>query len=429
MEAKETFEKILALSPSDIEAKVAIAQIYYQMGKMSEADVRVESLRQEAKNDPIVWILSAKLRLAEGNRSDARDDYLKAKELNPTISEAALDKEFGHLPPVQPTIQSKMYNTDFGPLPEDAEPTGMEEDFDEIADDDADFSDVEMPRINFLDVGGMENIKEEIRLKIIYPSKNAELYRMYGKKTGGGVLLYGPPGCGKTLVSRATAGEIKSHFISIGLHQILDMYIGSSEKNLHALFEVARSNTPSVLFIDEIDALAANRSDFRHSAARTLINQFLAEMDGSIESNDGVLIIGATNAPWHIDHAFRRPGRFDSIIFVPPPDDDARAQVIKLQCREKPIESLDLPKLIKATEGFSGADIKALFDATTEAVLTKALKENRLIRISTNDLLNQAKKIVPSTKSWFETARNYALYSNQSGLYDPILNYLGIKKP
>ena len=193
----------------------------------------------------------------------------------------------------------------------------------------------------FTDVGGMEDVKEDIRMKIIHPLKNPELFATYGKKAGGGVLIYGPPGCGKTLLSQATAGEIKANFFAIGLHQVLDMYIGESEQRLHKIFELARRCAPSVLFFDEIDALAADRRDLRGSAGRTLINQFLAELDGAQNINDGVLILGATNAPWHLDGAFLRPGRFDRLIFVPPPDQEARQEIIKIQSKEKPVADID----------------------------------------------------------------------------------------
>src|SRR5690606_29954670 len=129
-----------------------------------------------------------------------------------------------------------------------------------------------------------------------------------------------PPGCGKTHLARATAGEISAGFISVGISDVLDMWIGSSERNLHELFAGARANKPCVLFFDEVDALGSRRSDLQHSHARHLINQFLAEMDGIDANNDGLLILAATNSPWHVDPAFRRPGRFDRILFVPPPD-------------------------------------------------------------------------------------------------------------
>ena len=191
----------------------------------------------------------------------------------------------------------------------------------------------------------MEKVKEEIRLKIIHPLTHPELYKAYGKPIGGGILMYGPPGCGKTYLARATAGQTKASFIAVGINDVLDMWIGNSERNLHSLFEQARDHKPCVLFFDEVDALGASRADMRHHAGRQLINQFLAEMDGVKSSNEGVLILAATNAPWHLDSAFRRPGRFDRVLFVPPPDAAARAAILRLQCRGKPIEEIDYEHL------------------------------------------------------------------------------------
>ena len=294
--------------------------------------------------------------------------------------------------------------------------------------DASEFADLERPEVSFASVGGMEDIKEEIRMKIIYPLKNRALFKAYGKKLGGGVLLYGPPGCGKTLISKATAGEIQANFISVGIHQILDFYIGNSEKNLHQLFQLARDNPPAILFFDEVDALAADRKDFRESAIRTVINQFLAEMDGNIGSNEGILILGATNAPWHLDPAFRRPGRFDRIIFVPPPDEPAREAIVTILGRDKPLERLDAKALAKRTKEFSGADLKSIFDIATERVLSRAMKEGRVVPLTTEDLLQACKGMKASTRAWFESAKNYALYANQGGFYDDVLTFLGIRK-
>jgi SpoVK/Ycf46/Vps4 family AAA+-type ATPase len=289
-------------------------------------------------------------------------------------------------------------------------------------------SELERPKINFDDVGGMKNVKEEINVKIIQPLMYPELYKAYGKKIGGGILLYGPPGCGKTHLARATAGQINASFISIGIHDVLDMWAGNSEKRLHELFELARRQTPCVLFFDEIDALGASRSDMRHSATKMLINQFLTELDGISASNDGVLILGATNAPWHLDTAFRRPGRFDRIIFVQPPDAEGRESILKIQLAGKPIQQIDYTSLSKVTPDFSGADLKAVVDITIEDKLRQSFEKGIPEPIMTKDLIAAAKKVKPSTKEWFNTARNYALYANDSGLYDEILEYLKIKK-
>jgi len=283
---------------------------------------------------------------------------------------------------------------------------------------------VERPTIAFGDVGGMESVKEEIRMKIIHPLEHAELYRAYGKSIGGGILMYGPPGCGKTHLARATAGEVHAGFMAVGINEVLDMWIGASERNLHDIFSRARRNRPCVLFFDEVDALGASRSDMRSSAGRHLINQFLSEMDGVQASNEGVLILAATNAPWHLDAAFRRPGRFDRILFVPPPDTAARAAILRLELRGKPVDAVDHEHVAKKAVDFSGADLKAVVDLAVEAKLRDAMKSGGLKPLSTKDLLAAVAQVRPSTKEWFATARNYALYSNQGGVYDDILKYL-----
>jgi SpoVK/Ycf46/Vps4 family AAA+-type ATPase len=270
----------------------------------------------------------------------------------------------------------------------------------------------------------MDPVKEEIRMKIILPLEHPEMFEAYGKKVGGGILMYGPPGCGKTYLARATAGEVKAAFLSIGISDVLDMWIGSSEKNLHELFEQARRNKPCVLFFDEVDALGASRADMRHSGGRHLINQFLSELDGVDAGNEGLLILAATNAPWHLDNAFRRPGRFDRIVFVPPPDQPARAAILRLMLTGKPSDSIDFDQLAKKTADFSGADLKAVLEQAVEAKLREAMKSGQLQPLRTKDLLAAAGGVKPSTREWFATARNYALYSNQGGVYDDILKYL-----
>jgi len=280
------------------------------------------------------------------------------------------------------------------------------------------------PDINFSHVGGMDDVKREISLKIIKPLENVELFKSYGKKVGGGILLYGPPGCGKTYIAKATAGEINANFINIGLDDILDMWHGNSEKNLHNYFELARSHKPCVIFFDEVDALGAKRSDLRQSAGKNVINQFLAELDGMQADNDGVLIIGATNMPWHLDTAFRRPGRFDRIIFVPPPDEKSKQAIIEMKLMDKPQKNIDLKKVAKNTPHYSGADINAMIDIAIEKILEDAMATGDPKPITTKDLIAAAKMHKASTSEWFTTAKNYALFANKSGLYDDILKYL-----
>ena len=287
---------------------------------------------------------------------------------------------------------------------------------------------LEKPTLNFSNVGGMESVKKEIELKIIKPLLHPELYKAYGKKIGGGMLLYGPPGCGKTFIAKATAGQVNAKFISVGLNDILDMWVGNSEKNLHEIFELARNNTPCVLFIDEIDALGASRSDMKQSSGRHLINQFLQELDGINSTNEGVLIIGATNTPWNLDPAFRRPGRFDRIVFVSPPNEETKESILKLKLNDKPIGSIDYKLIAKKAEYYSGADIDAIIDIAIEQKLEASFIDGIPKPLETNDLINALKKHKPSTQEWFTTAKNFAMFANESGLYDDILVYLKIKK-
>jgi SpoVK/Ycf46/Vps4 family AAA+-type ATPase len=287
----------------------------------------------------------------------------------------------------------------------------------------------ERPDINFADVGGMADVKERIRMAIIYPFQRPEMFAAYGKQAGGGLLLYGPPGCGKTYIARATAGEVGARFLSVGISDILDMWHGQSEHKLHALFETARRARPTVLFFDEVEAIGGNRLDMRQHFQRTLVNQLLAEMDGAEGDNTNILIIGATNSPWHVDSALRRPGRFDKVVFVAPPDEEARREVLRLHLRGKPAgEDVDVARLARETEGFSGADLRALVDSAAEEALQEAMRTGQIKPLTTNLLLRALKIQKPSTAEWLNTAKNYAIYSNEGGFYDDVAAYLRKRK-
>jgi transitional endoplasmic reticulum ATPase len=415
-EARRAFDRVLEDQPGHMGAKLGVAQVLYLSGNTSEAVVRAEALTKVDPEFAEAWMLLSRLAVAEGERDLATQYYQKAVKLNPALADPAVEKDV-RIEQTSPMDDSQG-DSDFD---DDSEHWDFEREA-------GSRPDLQKPAASFADVGGMEEIKEEIRMKIIYPLQNRALFKAYGKKLGGGVLLYGPPGCGKTLISTATAGEIQANFISVGIHQVLDLYVGNSEKNLHQAFKIARDNAPAILFFDEVDALAADRKDFRESAIRTVINQFLAEMDGNIGSNEGILILGATNAPWHLDPAFRRPGRFDRVIFVPPPDEAARETIVQIVARDKPVKRLDAKAIARRTKDFSGADLSSLFDIATERALSRAIKEGRLVPLSTEDLLHACKSMTPSTRAWLENAKNYALYANQAGFYDDVLTFLGIRK-
>jgi transitional endoplasmic reticulum ATPase len=190
--------------------------------------------------------------------------------------------------------------------------------------------------VTFTDVGGLEDIKAQIRRRIVLPFRNPELFNKYKRSAGGGILMFGPPGCGKTLLARATAGECDASFHTVRIPEILDMYLGESEKKLAAVFEAARNSIPSVIFFDEIEAVAARRRFGTHDSLSTLVSAFLSELDGVGTNNGGILILAATNVPWSVDAAFRRPGRFDRVIFIPPPDRHGRMSILESLLRDRP---------------------------------------------------------------------------------------------
>ena len=411
-EAEIELKDTLKLAPNDAELKVGLATAFCEQQKTSLGLVIIEELTTSPAPLPRTWLVYAKLLQQARQPQQAKDAYEKAVLLDPELKDAFLESD------INLSLQK-------GETPE---PMRMPAHGDLNAEGSERLIDVERPKVTFEQVGGMDAVKEEVRMKIIHPLRHPDLYKAYGKKIGGGILLYGPPGCGKTHLARATAGEINANFISVGISDILDMWIGQSEKNLHAIYEQARIMKPCVLFFDEVDALGANRSDMRHSAGKQLINQFLQEMDGIDGDNEGVLVLAATNAPWHLDPAFRRPGRFDRIIFVPPPDESARSAIFNILLKDKPVENVDTNTLARKTPDFSGADLQAVVDIAIESKLEEAMRTGVPVPLRTGDLENAAKKHRATTKEWFTTAKNYALFANEGGLYDDILGYLKIRK-
>ncbi|NVI89268.1 AAA family ATPase [Actinomadura sp. BRA 177] len=393
IDAEGEYQAALVLAPDDADLATGLAEAFLRQGKSGAALAALD--RVGAGQGPAkAGIIVAKALVAEGDVAGARQRYWEAVARDASLADAGFEAELGQVAVPAP---------------------------DGMPDEEA---------VTFADVAGMEQVKQALRMKLLLPVQHPEMFAAYGKRAGGGVLLYGPPGCGKTHLARAAAGELGAAFMNVGLSDILDMYIGSSERNLHGMFEAARRSSPCVLFFDEVDALAARRSDMRHAHNRQIVNQFLAEMDG-VESgaNEGVLILAATNAPWYLDVAFRRPGRFDQMVFVPPPDAEARAAVLALLCRKVPLAEMDFRAVAQATDGCAGADLKGVVDRAVEAKLQEAMRAGRPLPLSTADLLAAARAVRPAAVAeWMGTARNYVMHANESGVWDDLLPWIGGKR-
>ncbi len=391
-DAEREFRAALRLAPNDEGSAVGLADAFFRQGRHHEGLAVLEGRPWDEHGSPESRLLAARLHLATGAVRDARACYLEAVAARADLADPDLADRLGVRD--EAIVAGGGVGTQAG-------------------------------GVTFADVGGMDDVKEEIRIKMLAPLQHPDLFGAFGKSAGGGILLYGPPGCGKTHIARATAGEIGGQFLAVGLHEILDMWIGQSERNLHDVFERARRSAPCVLFFDEVDALGSSRADMHASGGRHVINQFLNELDGVEGDNTGVLVLAATNAPWYVDSAFRRPGRFDQILFVPPPDAAARAAILRVLCAGKPVEAVDYDHLAARTDGLSGADLQAVVERAVEDKLRAALRNGGTAApLTGRDLAAAARSVVPSTREWFATARNWATHANASGVYDPILAWL-----
>ena len=278
-------------------------------------------------------------------------------------------------------------------------------------------------RITFADVGGLAEVKKTIHRTIILPFQRPDLYLKYGRRAGGGVMMFGAPGCGKTMLARATAGECGLPFFNVRIEDILDPHLGGSEEQLSFAFETARASAPCVIFLDELDALAYARRK-QQGFGRSLVNAILQQLDAIGSDNRDLLILGATTAPWDVDDGLKRPGRLDRVLFVPPPDEEARARILELGMRDRPTEGIDIRALVKATPLFSGADLRALVEQATDEVIDEALDSGGEPPMRMAHLEKVLREMRPTTLDWLASARNYVQFANQSGRYDEVAAFL-----
>ncbi|MFG1390202.1 MULTISPECIES: 26S protease regulatory subunit [Acidiplasma] len=256
----------------------------------------------------------------------------------------------------------------------------------------------EIPKITFDDVAGLNDVKNEILSKIIYPMRYKELSQEYNIEFGGGMLLFGPPGTGKTFIVKAIANEVKANFINVNPSSLYSQWFGQFEKNISQLFRAAYLLSPSIIFFDEIDTLVPKRSGTESDAAKRGVSQLLTEVGGlTSEKDKNIFIIAATNNPWAIDEAILRPGRFDVKIYVPPPDFDARVKLFQLKLSKiKPLGNIDYEELAKLTERYSGADIEFICKKAVQNVFMEVIKTGNKIPVTTDDIISVIYQIKPS---------------------------------
>src|SRR4051812_29019493 len=405
---KEELERALLADPFNGEVRADYATLLLSQGDAQGALTQYDIVLKQLPAHAAAHVGRARALLALGRDGDALQCYASAAALPGFVPDELLDAR-----------QSKARRAEPGRLSvvQGGRPDNV-----------VDLVNTARERIRFADIAGLDDLKRTVRLQIIEPFLRPGLFAKFKKRAGGGVMLYGPPGCGKTMLARAVATECRAEFMSVGISDVLNMYIGESERNLAAIFEKARHSRPCVLFFDEIDALAFARSKAQSEHTRQVVNEFLSQLDGFGADNQEVLILAATNMPWDVDSAMKRPGRFSRQVFVPPPDEAARAHIVELKLHGVPHEGVDAQAIAKATPHFSGADIEGVVETAKDFALEDHVTHNIERSITQQDLLRAAKEARASTLDWLRTARNLVKYAGADDSYGEVERYLKAHK-
>jgi SpoVK/Ycf46/Vps4 family AAA+-type ATPase len=296
---------------------------------------------------------------------------------------------------------------------------GMEDDLYSAfnkGDEESFLGEMQIPESRFADIGGLQQVKQHIRETIEYPLKYPELSALYGKSAGGGLLFFGPPGCGKTLLARAAAGECGVQFINVNLATVLDKWVGNSEKAISMIFGLARKKVPSIIFLDEVDAIGGSRANMQAGWEKKLISQLLIELDGLNSDNRNVMVLGASNAPWEVDFALRRPGRLGRLVFVPPPDQAARSEIFRIYLERKPYREseIDVVALARLTDDYSADALRQVVENAAAIPWRQAIETGEERAISQSDLLQAIHETPPDLAEWRKLVGRYEEFAKQS---------------
>ncbi|WP_190394219.1 AAA family ATPase [Nocardiopsis quinghaiensis] len=383
-----------------------------------------------APDDPVLRLHLGELLVDSGDSQTAIPHLATALQQDPGSERAralmarALGTGPRSAPTADPEVSGARPAPATAPPPPSAERSGRsgtsQDDGAPLRPDDYEFT---SSRVTLADVAGMRSVKDRLEAAFLAPMRNAELRRAFGKSLRGGLLLYGPPGCGKTFLARGVAGEMGADFLTVSLADVLDRYIGNSERNIQALFQRAREYSPCVVFLDELDAIGGRRNKVG-PYLRNVVTQLLTELDSVAEDNEGVFLLAATNHPWDVDPALRRPGRLDRMLFVPPPDGTARAAILTSGLRDRPTEGLNVTTLARRTEGLSGADLSHLGESAAERALLDSSRLGRVRPIGMPDFEHALAEVRASTGDWFEGARAAVAFANKDNSYQELADYL-----
>jgi transitional endoplasmic reticulum ATPase len=402
-ETRADLEQRLLLAPFDAALRTRYAERLLSEGDWPAAAAQARLLVGQWPDQAAGHALSARARQGQGDLDGARADYLAARRCADFQRIDALE---ALLPPPVPGQGGRLQLVGAAPAPAVRA-----------------LQQVSPEKVRFSSIVGMDDLKKTIRLKIIDPYLKPGLFARFKMNSGGGILLYGPPGCGKTMMARAIANECQAEFIPVGISDVLNMWLGESERNLAAMFDKARANTPAVLFFDELDALAFSRAKASAASTRSVVNEFLSQLDGIGRENQGVLVLAATNMPWDVDDAMKRPGRFSRQIFVSPPDEAARREMLRIKLTGVPCDGIDLDAVARATANYSGADIDGLIELAKESAVSEAMDDqDRALNAADFDWA--LRQMQSSTLEWLRTVRNVVKYAGDDGTYREVGQYL-----
>ncbi len=399
--AFEMYGKALEIAPDDKELRLRRAKLYYSSARYNEAIEDCTHLLSLNPNDVEVLELRADAYVELGKRDLAEKDLRAALDREPgnmrvlAKLESLLPKGKGHakgmIPPYLGSIAGRHAQS---------------------------FMLKEKPSVKFADVVGLEAVKRELNRRIILPLKDPKLAKEYGIEAGGGIILYGPPGCGKTFIAKAVAGESNASMVGLQISEILNMWLGQSEKRIHRAFEEARANAPSIIFIDEFDLLGAKRADFENLGYRSMTNALLEELDGLSSSNKNLLVLAATNAPWLVDSAFKRHGRFGKQVYVPPPDEKQRAELFRHYLKGRPVEdNIDYAELGRKSEMCTSADIAGICDSAMQEAYEIAATTGNKVKVGMEQLLSTIASWKKSLPEWYEGAKEALSNADMQHLY------------